>query len=176
MLQVNKYVKASIVFSAILIILLLSSWVTGLISENGYSIDEVDAWVATETAPVSDVNAESALKESIPKAIKDLNHLDKSGLKDSEYAVQCALSILIHSPLASDVVGSEYEVKLIDGWVVRFCCNSYDVYVNVDSIYYQPISFTFTRNFTDEERMYFFSLGHATEVQNEDGTNTIYYI
>lgn len=177
MLKVNKYVKIAIVAVVVLAMLGVSVWVTGIINNNSYDIDEIDEWVEEPTAPTEAVNAEDAIMEDVPDGVRDLYNMDKGEMSDSEYAVSCALAILKYSPLSDDVESSNYNVKLLDGyWITEFDCGGYKVYVKCDPVYFQPIVFTFTREFTQDEREYFFSLGNATEVNNEDGTYTIYYI
>ena len=185
MLEIPRYVKIGIVAIVAVVIVIIGICATSAIIRRSFDIYEiaetrsVDA-EPTEYSPTEEtskpVNAQEGMEVDAPKAIKDLYGLEKEGCSDSEYAVKCALAILINSPFSKDVEKSAYEVKFVNNdWLIEFDCKDYSVYVKCDSEYYQPVVFSFTRSITEEEREFFFSLGIATEVDNEDGTYTIYY-
>lgn len=177
MVQVNKYVKIGIVAVVIIVALLISFGVSQVINDNSYDIEDISGWVEETTQPTKPVNAEDAMWEDVPQAVKDLYSMKQGDLTDAEFAVNCSLVMLKYSPLSGDVESSSYEVKLQDGyWVTKFKCKNYSVFVSCDSTYFQPVVFTFSRKLSDAEREYFLTLGNATEVNNEDGTYTIYYI
>lgn len=176
MLKVSKHIKACIVFFIACIMMGISVVATKAINNNSYNIREI----ATATSQQVTKETEEALEPNLMTrrdAIReDIDRIDRSSMPDDEYAVMRSLSVLLNSPMGKSIESAEYEVKQIqDEWVTKFSCSEFDLFVSCDSEYVSPIGYTCSRKFTEEELEFFHSLGSAWEVENEDGTYSVYY-
>lgn len=175
MVEMPKYAKLCIIFLLLLILVFVSWKVTEVVSNNGFDISEISDGVTNSSEP-SVIESENSEGTDIPEAVKEQHSLNKGNIPDEEYAVLNALTILMNSPMASEIGNANYEVKLVEGkWVTRFDCNEYSLFVTCDTIYFSPYMYTCTRRYTDEEMEFFYSIGKAWEIENEDGTYTVYY-
>ena len=175
MLKLSKRVKMIIILVIFVIVIALSVFVANLVDKNGYDISEIVA--KTEPPKTIEVEDKWLINDmEVSKAIYDLYTLKRGDMSDEEFAVASVLAILSNSPMCEDIYQSTYEVKKNDSlWAVKFICKDYEILVQCDDEHYSPFIYTCTRMFTDDEMNFFYDLGHVWEVQNEDGTYTVYY-
>lgn len=176
MLKLSKRVKTVIILVVFAIVVGVSILISKAISENSYDISEIVG--ETETSATISVKEEWEVNGvPVSKAIYDLYNLERGEMSDEEFATASALSILSNSPMCEDIYHSSYEVKKSDNkWVTKFICKEFDLFVYCDDEHYSPYMYVCTRKFNDEELKFFHSLGHVWEVQNEDGSYTLYYM
>lgn len=175
MLEVPNRVRVLIIVVAIGVLVGLSALIAVSVKSSLYDIEEItEGIIPTEVSTEGDPTfPSSAASDAV---VNDLYNMEQGNIPDSEYAVLRALVVLDSSPMCKDVAQANYEVKLInEEWFVKFNCDGYDLVVTCDGIVFSPYMYTCSREFTEEEVAYFSSLGKAWEVENEDGTFSIYF-
>lgn len=176
MLKVSKKVKICIIVLCVIFIVGLSIFATKYITANSYNIKEI-TYISLESSSTESTEGTVSNGVSARSSVsQDIESIDKDAMPEEEYAVMRALSVLLNSPMSKSIESAGYEVKFVeDHWVTKFSCSEFDLFVSCDEEYFYPLMFTCSRQFTPEEKEFFLSLGTAWEVENEDGTYSIYY-